>query len=111
MVDDDRMHHILVERESARELRELSNVELDLRHDVLVGQSNRLGSAQMASLIQRQEYISRIDAYLMERKRRETARQGERMEALSRSINRLTVIIVISMIVGVGRWLSALRPR
>jgi hypothetical protein len=112
MVDDDRMHHILVERESARELRELSNVELDVRHDVLVGQLKRLGSGQMAALIQRQEYISRIDSYLMERRRRETASQRERMEALSRSINnRLTVIIVIATIVGVGRWLGALRPR
>jgi hypothetical protein len=126
MVDDDRMHHILVERESARELRELSKVELDVRHDVFVGQLNRPGSARIAALIQRQEYISRIDAYLMERKRRETASQGERMEALSRSLNRLTVIIAVATIVGVGRrfqrvdesergrrkeMLRALRPR
>jgi len=112
MVDDDRMHRILGERESARELRELSNVELDVRHDVLVGQLNRPGSASIAALIQRQEYISRIDSYLMERRRRESASQGERMEALFRSINnRLTVIIVIATIVGVGRWLGALRPR
>jgi hypothetical protein len=103
MVDDDRMHRILVERESARELRDLSSVELDVRHDVFVGQLNRPASARIAALIQRQEYISRIDAYLMERKRRETASQGERMEALSRSLNRLTVIIAVATIIGVGR--------
>jgi hypothetical protein len=97
------MHRILAARESARELRELSNVELDVRHDVLVGQLNRPGQARTAALIQRQEYISRIDSYLMERRRRETASQGERMEALSKSINRLTIIIAIATIVGVGR--------
>ena|SRR5215213_2088437 len=87
----------------ARELRELVKVELDVRHDVFVGQSNRPGSARIAGLIQRQEYISRIEAYLMERKRRETASKGERMEALSRSLNRLTVIIAVATIIGVGR--------
>jgi hypothetical protein len=106
MVDDDRMHRILAERESARELRELSNVELDVRHDVLVGQLNRPGQARIAAPIQRQEYISRVDSYLMERRRREIASQGERLEALSRSINRLTLIIVIATIVDVGRRLS-----
>ena len=106
MVDDDRMHRILAARESARELRELSNVELDVRHDVFVGLLNRPGQARIAALIQRQEYISRIDSYLMERRRRETASQGECMEALSRSINRLTVIIAVATIVGVGRRLQ-----
>jgi hypothetical protein len=106
MVDDDIMHRILTKRESARELRELSDVELDVRHDVLVGQLNRPGSVRIAALIQRQEYISRIDSYLMERRRRETAREGERMETLSRSIHRLTVIIAIATIVDVGRRLQ-----
>jgi hypothetical protein len=99
------MHRIFAERESARELRELSDVELDVRHDVLVGQLNRSSQARIAALIQRQEYVSRIDSYLMERRRRETAGQGERMVALSRSINRLTVIIAIATIVGAGRRL------
>jgi hypothetical protein len=81
-------------------------VELDVRHDVLVGQLNRPGQARIAAPIQRQEYISRVDSYLMERRRREIASQGERLEALSRSINRLTLIIVIATIVDVGRRLS-----
>ena len=103
-MDDDRIHRILAKRESASELRELSNVELDVRHDVLVGQLNRPGQARIEALIQRTEYISRIDSYLMERRRRATASR-ERMVALSKSINRLTIIIGIATIVGVGRML------
>jgi hypothetical protein len=106
LVDDDRIHRILAKRESAGELRELSNVELDVRHDVLVGQLNGPGPARIEALIQRKEYVSRIDSYLMERSRRETAGHGELMVALSRSINRLTIIIGIATIVGVGRMLQ-----
>jgi hypothetical protein len=46
------------------------------------------------------------NVYLDELTRRETVRQGERMEALTRSLNRLTWVITIATLIGV--FLTAL---
>lgn len=42
------------------------------------------------------------NVYLDELARRETLRQGERMEKLTRSINALTIVITIATLVGVA---------
>jgi hypothetical protein len=54
-------------------------------------------------------YVARAQVYADELVRRETVRQGERMEALTTSLNRLTwwivgltVIIAIATLFGVG---------
>jgi len=46
------------------------------------------------------------NVYLDELRRRETVRQGDRMEALTRSLNRLTWVITIATLIGV--FLTAL---
>ncbi len=46
------------------------------------------------------------NVFLDELTRRETVRQGERMEALTRSLNRLTWVITIATLIGV--FLTAL---
>jgi hypothetical protein len=95
-------------RESIGALRTLDEAELDRRHDALAGQLNKR-SPRILAPIERQELLSRIDAYLRERERRELEEQGKRMETLTRSLNRLTwwivaltVLIAIATIIGVG---------
>ena len=110
--EERRQEDWLNRRESMGELSALSKAELDRRHDELAQQLNRSGSERLTSATVRQEYVSRIDAYLSERRRRESVRQGEQMEALTRSlleqgermesltgsINSLTVVIALATI-------------
>lgn len=49
-----------------------------------------------------QNRAAHYNVFLDELARRETVRQGERMEALTRSLNRLTWVITIATLVGVG---------
>jgi len=42
------------------------------------------------------------NVYLDELSRRETVRQGKRMEALTRSLNRLTWVITVATLIGVA---------
>ncbi|HSK82748.1 MAG TPA: hypothetical protein VK902_04995 [Rubrobacter sp.] len=94
--------------ETVSELRELPEAELGQRHDALV---EYLGGMDLyvAQPNVIQELRRRIEAFSTELARREMVRQGERMEALTRSLNRftrwlvwLTVLITISTIISVG---------
>jgi len=67
------------------DLRSMSEEELMRRHD------NDM-----------QNRAAHYNIYLDELRRRETLRQGERMERLTTSINRLTWVITGATIVGVG---------
>ena len=49
-----------------------------------------------------QNRAAHYNIYLDEMARRETLRQGERMEKLTRSINTLTIVITIATLVSVG---------
>jgi hypothetical protein len=78
------------------QLRDLSDEEIERRHSEVVKVL-----AQPLKAEAKQPYIEQASTYLNELARRETSRQGERMEALTGSINRLTVIIAIATIIGV----------
>jgi hypothetical protein len=84
------------------ELHTLPEAELVERHDSLVAEANRTRTPNL-------QWLERAQVYADELTRRETARQGERMEGLTRSLNRLTqwivvltVIVVVATLVGVG---------
>jgi len=89
----------LMQGESLSELRdELTEEELHAKYNALMEETARPinRDAQM-------RYVARAQLYLDELARREAVRQGERMEALTRSINRLTFVIAIVTFIGVGR--------
>ena len=67
------------------DLRSMTEEELIRRHD-----------ADM------QNRMAHYNIYLDELRRRETLRQGERMERLTRSINRLTWVITGATVIGVA---------
>ena len=81
--------------EGVGELRQLSEKELIERDAVIALQLEGADSPHL-------HYGERIDAYRAELLRRENARQGERMEALTRSLNRLTWAIAIATFIGVA---------
>jgi hypothetical protein len=100
----------LLQGESIRELRELPEAELIEKHDALVEEANSSKKPNPAAKLQ---WLERAQVYADELARRETVRQGERIERLTRSLNRLTwwivvltVIIAIATLVGVGAALS-----
>ena len=81
-----------VHPESIEELHRLDPEEVAARHDVLAEEGRRTFS------LNREEsmlYLRLSHIYLDELRRRETVHQGERMEALTRSLNRLTWWIVV----------------
>jgi hypothetical protein len=103
MMDEDESKH----RESISELRELQEEELEPRHDALVAYVARTDPYVTPPIVTQQR-LSRIEAFAAELARRETERQGERMETLTRSLNRLTkwivaltVLIAVATVVGV----------
>jgi len=88
-----------VHPESAEELHTLAPEEVAARHDVLAEEARRIFS------LNREEsmlYLGLAHLYLDELRRRETQRQAERMEALTKSINLLTLVITVATLVGVG---------
>jgi len=95
----------LMQGESLSELRdELTEEELHAKYNALMEETARPinRDAQM-------RYVARAQVYLDELARREAVRQGERMEALTSSLNvltrwivALTVLIAIATIIGVG---------
>jgi hypothetical protein len=91
--------HSHVHPESVEELYyTLAREELAARHDVLAEEGRRIFS------LNREEsmlYLQLAQIYLDELRRRETLRQGERMERLTRSINLLTGVITGATIIGV----------
>lgn len=73
-----------VRRMRVEDLRSMSEGELIRRHND-----------------EMQNRAAHYNIYLDEMRRRETLRQGERMERLTRSINRLTWVITGATIIGV----------
>jgi hypothetical protein len=70
--------------ETIAELRSLPDEEIIRRHD----------AQAIHTVVGTQHYLDELA-------RRDAERQGKRMEALTRSINRLTVLIAIATVVGV----------
>ena len=71
--------------ETIEELRSLPDEEIIKRHD----------AQAVHTVVGTQHYLNELA-------RRDAVRQGERMEALTRSINVLTVVITIATVVGVA---------
>jgi hypothetical protein len=80
------------------EVRRLPADELAVRHDaclILATNANVLGTDVQTM------FMEQARVYEAERARREEVRQGVRMEALTRSLNRLTWFIAGATVVGV----------
>ena len=82
--------------ERVDELQSLTKEQVIEKHDAHVEEA-RSSNMQGVRLV----WLERAQVYADELARRETVRQGERMEALTRSLNRLTWAIAIVTIVGV----------
>jgi hypothetical protein len=88
----------LTHHETIEELRALPDAELERRHDAVVqGLSDSSMEAQ-----ERQFHIERAHAYRAVLAQRQSERQAERMEGLTRSMNHLTWVVVLATIAGVG---------
>jgi hypothetical protein len=85
-------------QEGIAELRAFPEEELVARHDVLAEEARRYFPIDREESMRYQE-LSQV--YLTELTRRETARQGERMERLTRSIKWLIWVITGATIIGV----------
>jgi hypothetical protein len=79
------------------ELRDLTEAELIRRYDEVVDHANRI--TRMGA---KTPFLSYAEPYINELLRRETVRQGERMEALTCSLNLLTWAIAIATVIGVA---------
>jgi DNA polymerase II large subunit len=90
--------------ESVVELRALPDEEIERRHDVIM---RSVGDDSVGDL-ERQIRIGRAHAYRVILEHRQLTRQGQRMEALTRSMNRLTWVVVLATIVGAGMTTWAL---
>jgi hypothetical protein len=90
--------------EKVSELRRLSEPELQRRHDHIMEYIQDMPGVARAETMQ--AYMDRARVYTDELTRREYVRQGEKMEALTRSMNRLSVVAVIATIA--GSFLTAL---
>jgi hypothetical protein len=89
-----------------RELRSLPEAELSEKYDALMELS---ADPSVTNRDAQMRYVARAQVYTDELVRRETVRQGERIEALTRSLNKLTwwivaltVLIAIATLIGVG---------
>lgn len=81
---------------SVEELHGLSEQELIWRHDEVADAANRVPGSMTKT-----PYLDRAQVYAAELARREAVRQGQRMEALTESLNRLTWVITVATIIGV----------
>jgi hypothetical protein len=81
--------------ESVEELRTLSEQELIKKHDSWMAHVNKLPAMDKTAL------TNRARIYTDELQRREMVRQGDRMEALTRSMYVLSAVGVLVAIVGV----------
>jgi hypothetical protein len=102
----------LLRGERISELHALTEAQVIEQHDALVEEARRSNKPAPAAKLQ---WLERAQVYADELARREMVRQGERMEALTRSLNRLTwwivvltVLIAIATLVGVGLTAAAL---
>ena len=88
----------LTHHETVKELRALPDAELERRHDAVV---QALSDSSMEGQ-ERQLHIERAHAYRAVLAQRQSERQAERMEGLTRSMNHLTWVVVLATIAGVG---------
>jgi hypothetical protein len=88
----------LMRGEPIRELRSLPEAELSEKYDALMELSADPSVTNRDAVLR---YVARAQVYADELLRRETIRQGKRMEALTTSLNRLTWVITVATIIGV----------
>jgi hypothetical protein len=88
----------LLQGERVSELHALPEAQLIEKHDALVEEAAATKKPNPSAKLQ---WLERARVYTDELARREAVRQGERMEALTRSMNRLTKIVTIATIAGV----------
>ena len=81
--------------ESVEQLRSLTEQQLVEKYDSWMAHINKLPLGDKRAL------TSRAQTYMDELHRREMVRQGDRMEKLTRSLNRLTWFIAGATVVGV----------
>jgi hypothetical protein len=80
------------------ELRAITDTELEQRHDAAV---QALSDGYMDAQ-ERHLHTERAHAYRDVLEYRRSARQAERVEGLTRSMNRLSWVVVLATIAGVG---------
>jgi hypothetical protein len=85
--------------ERINELHAFPEEQVIEKHDALVDEAAASSKPPVSSKLL---LLERAQFYANELARRETVRQGERMETLTRSINRLTWVITLATIAGVG---------
>ena len=88
----------LTHHETVEELRALPDAEIERRHDAVM---QSLSDDSIGDL-ERQIRIGRAHAYRAILEYRQSTRQSQRIEALTRSMNRLTWVVVLATIVGVA---------
>jgi len=88
----------LTHHETLEELRNLPDAEIERRHDATI---NSLSDSSIDAQ-ERQIRIGRAHAYRAVLAQRQSVRQAQRMEGLTRSMNRLSWVVVLATIVGVG---------
>jgi hypothetical protein len=86
-----------LEGEHISELRALTTSQVIEKHDARVDEARSSNNHGVRSW-----WLQRAQFYADELDRREAVRQGERMEALTKSLNRLTWAITIATFIGVG---------
>jgi hypothetical protein len=90
----------LMRGEPMSELRDkLTEGELIEKYDALIELS---ADPSVTNRDAQMRYVARAQVYTDELRRREAVRQGERMEALTKSLNRLTWFITVATIIGVA---------
>ena len=83
--------------ETLEELRSLPDAEIERRHDVTMQSL----SDRSIGEVERQIRIGRAHAYRAILEYRQGTRQGQRMEALTKSMDRLTWVVVLATMVSV----------
>ena len=94
----------LAHHETLEELRALPDAEIERRHDAIM---QSLSDSSIDAQ-ERQIRIGRAHAYRAILEHRQSTRQSQRMEALTRSMDRLTWVVVLATIVGVGMTVGVL---
>jgi len=104
MMDKERGDWSVFDADNIDDLRALSEQELVWRYDALVDHANTITTMMGAKT----PSLNHAQTYMNELLRRENVRQGERMEALTKSLNyltwwivALTVLIAAATLVGV----------
>lgn len=102
IIAEDARKQALLQGEPLAELRALSKARLVERHDALLAEAKR------SNIPDQERFLARAQIYADELARKEAVEQGERMEALTTSLNRLTWAIAIATFIAVGLTVLAL---